>query len=669
MSERPAAPRSLVVARRAWIPLAALVLGAAGVLVTVTPASAGSRPHHYSGGATGSISCSFSARVSFSPSLTSSGGGTRPSAVRAQLSRCTASDSSVHISGGTAQGSFASSPVQCSGHQLEATGAAPSVKVSWRGRLGAKTAHFTATTVNDAAGTGSFAGPAVFTFSLGGSNGACSAKRGAKRAVLTGVFSLTDPAPSYGPATSVINSGYGNACAITSSGLVCWGGNSNGALAQPSVGPDSCNDDTDSCSKIPVPIGISAVSVVQDVGGYCAILTSSAVDCWGSNDSGDLGIGTTGGPDTCDNDTPCSTSPVSVGISATSLAADGTGGYCAILTTKAVDCWGDNSFGELGAGLSSSGPQTCDGSPCSTSPVSTGIFATSLAATNSGYCAILTTKAVDCWGDNEAGTLGAGTTTGPDICGGYSGDLQLPCSTKPVPTGISATSLIAGAQNYCAILTSGGIDCWGDNSDGELGAGVTSGPETCIYSTACSPSPVSTGLSGTAAASYGNSVCAVLTSRAVDCWGAALGGQLGDGSDSGPDTCGGWGGVEPLSCSTSPVSTGISATSVTAYQSGYCATLTSGEVDCWGTNYAGELGDGDATGPQVCDEFDQDVPCSTTPVSTGISAVSLYGGAETICAILSSGAVDCWGSGFDGGLGDASESNSDVPVGVVGIGP
>ena len=483
---------------------------------------------------------------------------------------------------------------------------------------------------------------------------------------LTGTISLEDPPPSYGLATSVVSESYVDYCAIlASSQVVCWGANSNGELADgTSSGPDSC---ADACSKVPVPVGISATALVGDGGGWCAILTSAMVDCWGDNTSGELGIGTTGGPDRCAHDIPCSTSPVPVGISATSLASAGTGGYCAILTSGMVDCWGDNSFGELGAGLSSSGPQQCADSPCSTSPVSTGIHATSLAAVNAGYCAILTSGMVDCWGDNTTGEVGDGTASGPDLCGGYSGANRLPCSTRPASTGIFATSIAGGAQNYCAVLTSGMVDCWGDNARGELGDGSINGPEVCPSdSMPCSTTPSPTGIVGTTVVANGNSSCAILTSGGVDCWGANYLGQLGDGSSNGPETCA-WSTSTP--CSTRPVATGISATSLAAGDSGYCAILTSGTVDCWGDNNEAELGDGTTTGPELCPEFSNLIPCSTVPVSTGISAAYLVGSGQTFCAILASGPTDCWGSGWDGALGDGTTDNSDVPAPVLGLDP
>ena len=238
----------------------------------------------------------------------------------------------------------------------------------------------------------------------------------------------------------------------------------------------------------------------------------------------------------------------------------------------------------------------------------------------------------------------------------------MPCSTSPVSTGISVTSLMGAPGNYCAILTSGGVDCWGSNPYGELGDGSSTGPDSCDYGEACSTTPAPVGISATRVVSRGSSTCAILTSGGVDCWGA---GALGNGTSGGPDAC--YQGAVP--CSTTPVSVGISATSLSTSGSSYCAILTSGPVDCWGSNYNGELGIGSADGPETCGAVPYALPCSTTPASTGVSAVSVDSDGESYCAILTSGAADCWGDNFNGELGDNTTMNSDVPVPVIGIGP
>ena len=102
-------------------------------------------------------------------------------------------------------------------------------------------------------------------------------------------------------------------------------------------------------------------------------------------------------------------------------------------TGRAVACWGDNSYGGLGDGTST-GPQTCPSgtqtpTPCSTTPVPvSGLTgATAISVGNAFTCAQLAGGAVMCWGINDDGVLGDGTTTGPQTC--YGG---APCSTIPV---------------------------------------------------------------------------------------------------------------------------------------------------------------------------------------------------------------------------------------------
>jgi alpha-tubulin suppressor-like RCC1 family protein len=80
-----------------------------------------------------------------------------------------------------------------------------------------------------------------------------------------------------------------------------------------------------------------------------------------------------------------------------------------------------------------------------------------------------------------------------------------------------ATAVTAGFLNTCALLQTGAAECWGDNSDGQIGDGTAIRRLT--------PVPV-TGLPGATAVSEGSeTTCAVLSSGGVDCWG---GGQLGE---------------------------------------------------------------------------------------------------------------------------------------------
>jgi alpha-tubulin suppressor-like RCC1 family protein len=190
-----------------------------------------------------------------------------------------------------------------------------------------------------------------------------------------------------------------------------------------------------------------------------------------------------------------------------------------------------------------------------------------------------------------------------------------------------------GGDTTCLLLTSGGVECWGYNLEGELGDGT--------YTNSLTPRPVKGITTATAIVNSGGSECALLASRAVKCWGGA---NLGNGH---------WG-----SSSVPVFVTGIStATAVAEGLNNACAVLASGAVRCWGYNADGELGDGTNT--------DSSIPVNVIGISTAIGvAVEIYHG----CAVLASGAVQCWGANYSGDLGNGSaDASSNTPVTVRGI--
>jgi alpha-tubulin suppressor-like RCC1 family protein len=271
---------------------------------------------------------------------------------------------------------------------------------------------------------------------------------------------------------------------------------------------------------------------------------------------------------------------------------------CALLSNRDIDCWGGNTYGQLGNGTTTT----------STTPVEvngfniTGAIATAIAAGGSASCALVENGGIDCWGYNGDGGLGDGTDTGPDSCLVSSTNANEPCSTTPVAvSGITnATAIAAGGGSTCALLAGGSVDCWGDNSSGELGDGTDAGPDSCGHSPCGTAPGAVSGITGASAITSGySSSCALLSGGSVECWGGNSSGELGDGTDTGPDSCG-YGG-----CSTTPVAvSGITnATAIAAGGDSTCALFSDGGVDCWGDNTGGELGN-DTTGGE-----------STTPVA------------------------------------------------------
>ncbi len=149
------------------------------------------------------------------------------------------------------------------------------------------------------------------------------------------------------------------------------------------------------------------------------------------------------------------------------------------------------------------------------------------------------------------------------------------------------------ASSYCAVLTSGGVDCWGAGRDGELGDG--SHYKTGNVGSAAPVAVLAVGGSGTLDGVAGlggdeNGFCSVLTSGGVDCWGAGYRGQMGDGAFEGsavPVSVVGVGGSGTVGGVVSLVGAGFGY-----YETGFCSLLSSGGVDCWGYGFFGQLGDG-----------------------------------------------------------------------------
>ena len=228
--------------------------------------------------------------------------------------------------------------------------------------------------------------------------------------------------------------------------------------------------------------------------------------------------------------------------------------------------------------------------PCSTTPVAvTGITeATGVSAGGEYACALLSSGNADCWGENGGGELGDGENK----------DSSTPVKVKGLASATSITAAVShGESHVCALYSGGSIDCWGAGGSGDLGNGTT-GAEECggalSFSPTCDLTPVSVHAitTGSSVSAGSADTCAVLSSGKVDCWGFNDEGELGDGTDSGPETCG-----EPedrFACSLVPVSVnGITqATAVSAGSDYACALLSSGSVECWGENESGELGDG-----------------------------------------------------------------------------
>ncbi|MGH2833866.1 MAG: RCC1 domain-containing protein, partial [Solirubrobacteraceae bacterium] len=298
------------------------------------------------------------------------------------------------------------------------------------------------------------------------------------------------------------------ACAVILGGEVeCWGRNDAGDLGDgTATGPEECPHPRylreDDCSRVPVRVsGITnATAVVAGVGFACALLETHSIDCWGFGLDGELGNG----------HSERSLTPVQVsGITNAITIAAGEAEACAVLSNHTVKCWGDNHGGALGDGKTQEEQESSD-VPVEVSGITSAVAVTS---GDTDACAVLESGEVRCWGSNLSGDLGDGKT-------------QQEQESTDVPVKVSgittATALTAAWRHICALLKSGKVECWGDDEFGDLGDGHSFEP---------SPTPVA--VSGISTATHIASgyfhTCAVLSSGGVDCWGENAFGQLGDG--------------------------------------------------------------------------------------------------------------------------------------------
>lgn len=511
-----------------------------------------------------------------------------------------------------------------------------------------------------------------------------------------------------------ITSGYAHTCALTVAGKVmCWGGNGAGELGNGSNAdswvPVSVSGLSDviaiaagglhtcalkskgdvwcwgaaqgiggaASSSTPVKVnGLSHKVTAIAAGGYhsCALYETGSVSCWGNNAHGELG----------NDSTADSSFPVSVvGLSdtVTSIAANSSH-TCAVINKRLVQCWGLNSYGELGDG-------TTVNSPTAVMIPNQAILIELLGLGGAHTCGVTWAGAVQCWGYNGTGQLGDGTTTDNKVSVNVRGKNTL---TSHIEFDLSSTPRTFSVAEYhaCAITRDGGAMCWGYNGSGELGNGTTEN----------SWLPVSVvSLSGRVKALVAGSshTCALTPTKLVECWGYNEDGELGRGpgdtislvpltalvsdvmdiSNSGPVTyvlttngeVWSWGdGDEVYVLKPHMLSSPYSDfASVVLGGTNICGVRAAGDVYCWGDNVHGQLGNGTTTRAFSTD------PTKVVGLSSKVTSLTV--GSYHSCVLTEAGPVWCWGDNTEDNLGNdhrlpyatAPVNVLDLPTGVVSV--
>ena len=204
------------------------------------------------------------------------------------------------------------------------------------------------------------------------------------------------------------------------------------------------------------PVDVLGLSVpIADVEARgvatCALTQSGGVKCWGVNQEGALGDGTTA------FSSPMPVDVVGLQSGVASISVGGTNG-CAVSDAGGLKCWGGGGAGQLGIGTpidySSNSPANRN---VPVEPIGLGSGVADVSVGSGSVCVLTTAGGVKCWGANYFGQLGDGTTTYRNV------------PTDVVGLGSGVTGISAGGDHTCAVMSNERVKCWGNNTYGQLG--------------------------------------------------------------------------------------------------------------------------------------------------------------------------------------------------------
>ncbi|HVG62755.1 MAG TPA: RTX toxin [Hyalangium sp.] len=408
-------------------------------------------------------------------------------------------------------------------------------------------------------------------------------------------------------------------------------------------------------------------SVIAGGTHSCARLTTGGIRCWGRGNEGQLGYGTTNSYGATSSTLPYIAGTIP-GLERAVQTGTGDQHTCALFDNGQVTCWGRNLEGQLGYNTTQAVGD--NEAVASYGYVNVGGNVSRLAVGGKHTCVVLDTGNVRCWGLNNKGQLGYGSTnTNPAV-----GDNESPYSVGDVNLGGALVAdIVAGGEHTCALLRTGNVRCWGSNAFGQLGYARN---DAAIGDNE-QPLAIDLDFNGATVrqlAAGANHTCALLTSGAARCWGYNGFGQLGiAGLYSSATVFNNWGDAATetpykLQLDHGNIDfAGRLVLQISAGENHSCATLDTGAVRCWGRNNSGQLGLGNTA----------TVPVRSTPggdVVLGASVVRLAAGANHNCSLLTTGRVRCWGLGSSGQLGygtalsigDDEQADAAGPIALLG---
>jgi alpha-tubulin suppressor-like RCC1 family protein len=376
-----------------------------------------------------------------------------------------------------------------------------------------------------------------------------------------------------------------------------------------------------SCSDPASPHDDEIRSLVAGSGFSCALVGVNAY-CWGRNDLGQLGRGVVGidaGPGL-----------VTGGHQFRTLAASERT-VCGMTDTQVL-CWGHGRiFGSA--------------TPIATPTPIAGIFPDPWTTLGVGYshgCVLAASGSVTCFGTNESGELGDGTTQPPTGAVG----------ATTVIGGHSFSQLTVGAFHTCG-LEAGKVWCWGTNFSSAFGPGTSA--ETA-YPT---PTELAVGFDAVTVEAGSANTCVIDATSQAWCWGGNVSGQLARGAGTASQSS-----ADPARLSDPFTYTALAMPNVNSTVSHACGLTPGGSAFCWGLGDASQLG---RVASETCLVGTTSFACSAVPaaVETGLTFVRLALGRDHTCGLTPDDEIYCWGSNVHRQLGDVSGGVTRTPVRVI----
>jgi alpha-tubulin suppressor-like RCC1 family protein len=400
----------------------------------------------------------------------------------------------------------------------------------------------------------------------------------------------------YVSRVAAVASGTGHSCAILASSVVkCWGRNDYGqlGLGDTSDRGDASGEMGNALPAVNLGTGVIARNIYAGVAHSCVITTTGRVKCWGSNIDGELGLGDTDSRGDASSEMGENLPYVDLGAERTAVSLSlGIHYSCALLDNATVVCWGRSDDGQLGNGSTDTIGDVPGEMGTALVPVDVGTDRTVISMANHQYgiCALLDNASIKCWGYNVVGQLGIGDTVDRGDGVGLMGD-NLP--VVPFSADLTPVELAGAIGSTCARFDDGTVRCWGFNLFGQLGTGDALDRGDSPGEIAALAA-IDLGSGHTAKRIFGESgysFCALLDDDSLKCWGDNSDANLGIGISI-TDTK--WGNATGEMGDNLPaidLGTNVTIGSVSVGNKFRCAILKpSTALKCWGANAYGQLG-------------------------------------------------------------------------------